>query len=248
MSIREKPLNGFCIRDWGSLLSSLSKLGYTFAGIDEIVADRKTAFLRHDVDLCLSRATKMALMEAELGVCATYYVLVSTSMYNVASAQSRELMRKILLAGHEIGLHFDSSLYAGDIAVLETKAACECSILENLIDQPIKSLSFHRPAPSLIGLPGRFAGRRHTYEPEIFNQIGYISDSSGGWYRGHPLDHPSVIAGAAIQLLTHPLWWTNETAVSPSEILKQIKLERAAEIGKGLAAATARAPVSFPNR
>ena len=47
----------------------------------------------------------------------------------------------------------------------------------------------------------------HTYEPKFVKDIGYCSDSRGGWHHGHPLSHSSVKEGKALQLLTHPIWW-----------------------------------------
>jgi hypothetical protein len=55
--------------------------------------------------------------------------------------------------------------------------------------------------------------------------MGYCSDSRGGWYHGHPLDHPSVAQGRALQLLTHPVWWTLPAGEATAK-LKRFLLER----------------------
>lgn len=238
---RTRPLRGFSIDDYRRILVELSRLGYEAVDLEELDPDRPLMFLRHDVDLCLGRAVAVAEAEHALRMRATYYVLVSTEMYNPASAESRRRMRRIVELGHSVGLHFDATKYEGGRAELEAAANEECELLSRLAGAPVRSLSFHRPAPELRGLADRFAGRVHTYEPRFFNEIGYISDSSGGWYRGHPLDHPAIAARTAIQLLTHPAWWHSATPRLAEEEIEALRAERAALIGEGLDAATANA-------
>jgi len=235
------PLHGFCLGDYRALLEELRGLGYRDVGLDGIDAAKPVMFVRHDVDLCLDRAVRIAEAEAELGIAAYYYVLVSARLYNPASAESRRAMRRLLELGHAIGLHFDASLYEGGAGALEAAAEEECAILERLTGAPVRSISFHRPAPELHGRAGLFAGRAHTYDPRFFHEIGYISDSSGGWYRGHPLDHPSVKARTAIQLLTHPVWWHASSPRAAEEEIAQLRAERERVLGRGLADATAKA-------
>lgn len=163
-------------------------------------------YLRHDIDLSLELAVEMAEVEAELGVQSTYFVLVSTDIYNPASSRSRRLLSTIIDNGHEIGLHFDATQTGNED--LDRSAERECDILAKLTGRSVETISFHRPARELLGSNKRLAGRRHTYEPEFFSKIAYISDSNGGWHHGHPLDHPAIGARTAIQLLTHPIWWT----------------------------------------
>jgi len=50
-------------------------------------------------------------------------------------------------------------------------------------------------------------GRMDAYAPRYTKQMGYCSDSRGGWHHGEPLDHDAVQSSRGLQLLTHPLWW-----------------------------------------
>jgi hypothetical protein len=69
-----------------------------------------------------------------------------------------------------------------------------------------------------ISLPGFVS----AYDKRVFSDIGFVSDSRGGWYHGHPLDHPAVKARRALQLLTHPIWWTSEGSdANARELLKK---------------------------
>lgn len=201
----DKRLTGFVMDDYSSLVTELTTLGYTPQRLQDLRADEPDVYFRHDVDLSLELAAEMALAEANLGVFSTYFVLVSTDIYNLASSHSRRLLKQIIDCGHEIGLHFDVTQADGED--LDQAAAMECDILSILTGRPVETISFHRPARALLNSSRRLAGRRHTYEPDFFSSIAYISDSNGGWHHGHPLDHPAVAAGTAIQLLTHPIWW-----------------------------------------
>ena len=149
----------------------------------------------------------MAEIETELGHHACYFVLVRGDLYNPFARENARVLERLRGLGHEIGLHLDASLYADDEVVIAGAAARECGVLESLTGQPVRTISFHRPAERLIGRIGPLAGRRNTYEREFVTDMGYCSDSAGGWHRGHPLDHPAVAAGRALQLLTHPIWW-----------------------------------------
>ena len=73
----------------------------------------------------------------------------------------------------------------------------------------MRIISLHRPAPELLGYDRPLGGRAHAYEPRFFRGIAYCSDSRGTFRHGHPLDHPAVAAGQALQLLIHPIWWSS---------------------------------------
>lgn len=232
----------FCLADYRQLLGAFQALGYRDVPLEGLVPDARVMFVRHDVDLCVDDALIVAAAEQELGVGATYYFLVSTEMYNLASAGNRARLRDLRALGHRVGLHFDATRHDGGRAGLEAAAQEECAILEQLSGGPVETISFHRPAPELIGLEGAFAGRRHTYEPCFFRDVAYVSDSSGGFYRGHPLDHPAVAAGRAIQLLTHPIWWAPAARTTPLAALGALRTARLAALDIVLAAATEKAP------
>lgn len=237
-----RKLASFCLDDYIALLRALINLGYRDVGLDRLGEGGRAMFLRHDVDLCLRRAVSVGEAEALEGASATYYVLVSTDIYNIASAANRNALRRLIECGHRVGLHFDATRYDGGREALEQAAEAECAILQQLTGEPVESISFHRPAPELIGMSGRFSGRHHPYEPCFFHDTAYISDSSGGFFRGHPLDHPAVIEGKAIQLLTHPIWWASEEPTPAASALAALRAEKLEQIDRAITLATAKAP------
>lgn len=209
----------FPAREYEALLQALLALGYKDMMLQELDHDQRHMFLRHDVDLSLDYALQLARRESNVGVRSTYYVLVSTSLYSIAAADSRKILSEIIDLGHHIGLHFDVEQYSGQSDDLDDCAQRECDLLARCTGAPVESVSFHRPAPAYLNRSGSIAGRRHCYEPVFFSEMGYVSDSNGEWRHGHPLDHPAVAQGRAIQLLTHPIWWCNEAPLSTVETM-----------------------------
>lgn len=235
-----RVISGFCASDYRVLLENLVAAGYAAVPLHGLVPDRRVMFLRHDVDLCLSYAVRVAQVEAALGLKSTFYILVSSDIYNPMVPTARRGLRALVEMGHSIGLHFDPLKYQ-DGGELEGHARAECDLLERIANAPVESISFHRPSPDLLGLEGTFAGRRHTYEPCFFRDVAYVSDSSGGWYRGHPLDHAAVKRGHAIQLLTHPIWWHADSSISSEAAIEVLRGQRHAAVETVLALATAKA-------
>lgn len=211
----------FTLGAYQNLIESLVSRGYHPASYIDPTEPEPRVILRHDLDMSIDAAITIAEIECALNVSATYFVLLRTEMYNPFSVRGREALLRIVALGHEIGLHLDGSLYGHSIAELDEAAASECSMLEKIIDQPVRIISFHRPITALQGLDKTIGGRRHTYEPAFFIDMGYCSDSRGGWRYGHPLEHDAVTDGKSLQLLTHPIWW----AAAPGESVRQ-KLDR----------------------
>jgi hypothetical protein len=194
------------------LLRGLSAAQYKSASFASFEPDHAQVILRHDIDLSLELALRMAILEVEEQWISTYFVLLSTQFYNAASRKGRSALSEILSLGHEVGLHFDPAAYPNltSLRDLEMAAALECSRLEEIILRPVTVTTVHRPAavnPGFLGMSGLFAERRHAYEPCFFSEPAYISDSAGDWAYGHPLDHACISQRTGMQLLTHPYLW-----------------------------------------
>jgi len=207
------------------LISAILAKGYEIRSFADVQAARPDLILRHDIDQSLNAAARLAALEAEEGWRASYFVLMRSELYNPFSSAAVQALEKISAAGHEIGLHLDAALYGNDAEAIEKAARRECAMLESITGQKIATISLHRPAANLIPCEKNFAGRSNTYEPRFFNEIGYCSDSRGGWYHGHPLEHESLRTGRALQLLTHAIWWMGEPA-PPEEKLTTYLDER----------------------
>ncbi len=216
----------FDLAGYRCLLAALVGHGYTCRDYDAVVPERADLLLRHDIDMSISAARRIAECEAEAEMFGHYFVLLRTEFYNPLSAAGLEDLRAIAAAGHRIGLHYDASLYPQDYDSLSRGAEWECGLLEQGLGQAVTTISFHRPSRALLGSAMPLAGRLHSYMPRFFSDIGYCSDSQGCWRFGAPLDHDAVRQGRAIQLLTHPIWWTASAELSVVEKLENFALSR----------------------
>jgi hypothetical protein len=197
----------FSLSGYENLVTELLARGYAIASFHKSEPLQRHLILRHDVDMSLDAAVALAQQENRIGVASTYFVLLRTEFYNVFSRRGGEAVRAIQALGHEIGLHFDAAYYAADDTDFADMAGRECDILEAVTSNYVRSFSLHRPHPAMLDRELVVPGRVNAYAARFFHEIGYCSDSRGAWHHGHPLDHPAVQEGRALQLLTHPIWW-----------------------------------------
>jgi len=103
--------------------------------------------VRHDIDVSPTRALAVARIEAELGVRATYTVLLSSRFYNAFESKVRDALREIAALGHDIGLHFDAAWHGiADECALADALEREAQVLARLLNgPPIRMFAFHDP-------------------------------------------------------------------------------------------------------
>ena len=224
----------FTLEGYTALLARFFENGYRVRQFSDVVQSEADLVLRHDVDFSLDAALSLAMVEAEHDCKATYFVLLRSEFYNLLSAKNKSTLHSLKARGHEIGLHFDAALYENDLEALSEAAEFECGILQDILGQRIEVISFHRPNPALLGLSDTLAGRIHAYQPKFFNEMGYCSDSRGAWHHGHPLEHHAVSERTALQLLTHPIWWTGSSVI-PECRLRNFLIEQTRHLDAELA-------------
>lgn len=218
------------------LINQFLNSGYKVVDFSTVEEQSRHLIVRHDIDMCMKRAARMAEIESEIGISATYYVLLRTHLYNINAPEHAKALNHIISLGHRVGLHFDASIYGDDLNVLNNAARNEAQHLENIIKTPVETISFHRPAPMLQGLEGLFAGRSHAYEPRFFKTIGYCSDSRGEFRFGYPTEQKAFMQKTAMQLLIHPIWWIGSQTESAIDKLERLVDENTqflkAELGR----------------
>ena len=211
-------LDKFGVKEYISLLKLFKKNGYDTRGFNQKLNKKKLLILRHDIDFSPDMALKFAKIEYDLDIKATYFFLVSSEFYNIFSQSTLNVLKNIIAFGHDIGLHFDASLYKKkDIGHF---CNYEAEILEKACNKPVKIVSFHRPIKNLLNYNKKIGKFKHTYMREYFEDIFYCSDSEGKWRYKKPRDLIKDNAKAEkfhMQLLIHPIWWITPSNLSPEK-------------------------------
>ena len=208
----------FDIKTYKYLIKIIKKSKRQTISFPQYFLGRVGIILRHDIDFCPSKALEIAKLETANSIFSTFFVMLNSKIYSMKNNRNRKIIKSIISLGHKVGLHFDPSIYKkNDNFSLNKFCKNECEILENLINRKIDIISFHRPEKKLIGLKKKIAGRNHAYMPELIEKVKYCSDSGGEWKFEDPEKIINNKYVRNIQLLTHPIWWTTPSNLSPGE-------------------------------
>ena len=94
----------FDLDHYRELLEAAKAGGYRFAFFDR-QPEAGTVILRHDVDLSLDAALRMAELEAEAGAAATYFLMTRSEFYNLDAPSGAAAIERLRELGHRVGLH-----------------------------------------------------------------------------------------------------------------------------------------------
>jgi hypothetical protein len=192
----------FDLEHYRELLAAALAGGYRFAFFDH-EPEPRTILLRHDVDLSLDAALRMAELEAGLGVGATYFLMTRSVFYNLASHEGEAALARLRELGHRVGLH----------------AVWPRVELDERFDPVV---SWHNPDPDFMREP--VDGAVNVMQAPWADE--YRSDSNQHWRRGCP--HEELAGGAfgRLQLLTHPEIWVYPGATMGETMRALLDAER----------------------
>lgn len=201
----------FTCQAYRELLSLLRQRGYAFRNYHNYEEAPRCVILRHDVDTSLSQAVRLAELEAEEGVCSTWFVLLRTDFYNVSSRAGAEALERIRSLGHEIGLHFDEASY---VPALEPEEVVqniikECGLLSALLETAVSTVSMHRPSKATLEADFHIPAIVNSYGTTFFHDFKYLSDSRRRW-REPVLDIVRSGEYNRLHILTHAFWYHEE--------------------------------------
>jgi hypothetical protein len=175
----------FSLDHYGELLDAARSGGYRFAFFDS-GPERGDLYLRHDVDLSLDAAQRMAEVETARGVGATYFLMTRSVFYNLASHEGEAAISRLRALGHRVGLH----------------AVHPHVDLDERFDRLV---AWHNPEPDYMTDP--IPEATNVMSEPFFSPQAYRSDSNQRWRSGCP---HAELAGSAfpwLQLLVHPEIW-----------------------------------------
>jgi hypothetical protein len=171
---------------------------------------------RHDVDLSVHRAARIAAIEAAGGVSATYLFGFHSPFYNLLERPVADLARRIVHEyGHRLGLHFDSAFYGRleSEQDLEGRLKHEASLLSELVEARVEAFSFHNPQTvndDFAFDADEIAGLVNASGSTLRERYTYVSDSNGFWRFCHLRDVLADADEERLHVLTHPEWWQAE--------------------------------------
>jgi hypothetical protein len=194
----------FDLDHYAELLEAATAGGYRFAFFDR-EPRAGDLLLRHDVDLTLDAAVRLAELEAEHGAQATYLLMTRSVFYNLGSPEGEAALARLRELGHRVGLH----------------AVWPNAELDGRFD-PV--LAWHNPEPEYMSRP--VEGAVNVMAPPYFDPDHYRSDSNQHWRSGCP--HEELRGGRFewLQLLTHPEIWVYPGATMRESMLSMLDAER----------------------
>lgn len=219
----------FTYESYKGLIHLLQESGYAIKSYHTWQDSSRCVILRHDIDNSLTKAEELAHVEQELGVTSTYFVLLTSDFYNIASKNSLEMLRTIQSMGHELGLHFDEKAYPESTPEeMVERILRERDILSSILEAPVTTVSMHRPGKFTLEADLNIPGMINSYGQIFFHDFKYLSDSRRRW-REPVLDIIRSGKYDRLHILTHAFWYNNEEKSmehSVGEFIRSANLER----------------------
>ncbi len=202
----------FDLDGYKDLLTSFLSSEYEFRLFGEEWCEYGSVYLRHDLDFCVDYALPIALIEKDMNIRSTFFVLFNSNLYNLCDANSLKTLEELSKMGHKICLHVDEQTINSREDFVRQMTA-----FVNVVSYAdSKFISRHRPKfdTPQMWLPDECID---VYDNLYFKQIEYASDSRGEWKYGYPTERKAFLEKKSFQLLTHPLWWVHNGTLSNSE-------------------------------
>jgi hypothetical protein len=194
----------FTLDHYRELLDAARAGGYRFGHFGEPPRGGDL-LLRHDVDLSLDAALRMAELEHEAGASATYFLMTESVFYNLASSEGRAALTRLRELGHGVGLH----------------AVYPNAQLDDRFDAVV---AWHNPDPEYMTRP--IDGAVNVMQEGYFDPATYRSDSNQHWRAGCPHEELRTGAFPWLQLLTHPEIWVYPGSTMGETMRAMVDAER----------------------
>jgi len=184
----------------------------------------KNIILRHDLEFSIPIALRMAEIEANLGIKATYFLQIQSEFYNPLDKGNNNSIKKIIEFGHDLGLHFDTHFWGINTEKeLEKYIEIDKNIIETYFEVNIKALSFHNTNDFVLSCENeKYAGLSNMYSKKFKTKVGYCADSTGYWRYERLEERLREAKDEFLQILIHDGMWQDEVLPPRQRIFKVI--------------------------
>ncbi len=227
----------FTLKTYYQLLQTLQFQGFSFQTFESFIESPKpkTVVMRHDVDRIPLNALKMAKIEAELGIRASYYFRVIPAVWD------EDIISHIANLGHEIAYHYeDLSLMKGDYK--KAISHFEENLNKLRIFYPTKTICMH--GSPMSKWDNREIWEKYNYkefgiiaEPYFdvdYNKVFYITDTGRMWNNGAISVRDKVESGLNFHIRnTSHLFKLIKQNKLPSKVIINTHPHRWFNFGKG---------------
>lgn len=214
MTNREKyHFDDFTLENYRRLIILAKDKGFQFIlHKDEYVAERKDVIWRHDVEFEPDIALRMAKIEHEEGVKASYFFQLHSPYYNMFDEHYSKVFHQIKELEHHVGLHFDCRYWSiNDERQLDEFITIDREYLEKNLGAQIDTFSFHNTTPFTQScLEYRYGGLINVYSSYFKEHYNYCGDSLGYWRFDRLEDVLNDNNVQHLQVLTHDANWSDE--------------------------------------
>ena len=198
----------FSLGHYRELLEAAKAGGYRFAGFDR-APQTGDLVLRHDVDLSLDAALRMAELEADAGAWSTWFLMTRSAFYNLASSEGHHAIVRLRELGHRVAHH----------------AVWPHVDLDERFDPAV---AWHNPDPEYMSAP--IDGADNAMAPPWFEPDHYRSDSNQRWRHGCPHEELATRRFGWLQLLVHPEIWVYDGSTMGETMQSFLDSDRAARL------------------
>lgn len=236
MTNREKyHFDDFTFDNYRRLIQLANEKGFQFIlHKDKFITERKDVIWRHDVEFEPDYALRMAQIEHEEGVNATYFFQTHSPYYNLFDEHYSPIFHQIKDLGHHVGLHFDCRYWKIiDEKQLDDFIRLDKEYFERALGVKIDTFSFHNTTPFTQSCQEyNYGGLVNVYSSYFKEHYNYCSDSLGYWRFDRLEDVLNDDNVQHLQVLTHDSNWSDEV-LSPRKRFSKVMHDHAERLVQG---------------
>jgi hypothetical protein len=225
-------MSAYSLETYRQLLAVLKERDAHFAEFTDAAPRPKTVYLRHDVDFSLDLAARIAEINHDEGVGATFFVLLRGHAYNLASRRSVELVERLQSLGQRVGFHYSHGhIHDDNDTELAQHVSDDFRITAELVPDLEPVWCVHTPSPTLLRrcLELDVPGLINAQAAAFVRDMPYYSDANMRYSASTWLSLAAKIERPA-QLLLHPVYW----AAAQPDVLSNLAVAAASSAREAL--------------